>query len=753
MPDDKREVQDFGPDERLRLQQLRILEWLAERTAPQGKSGSGKRSPRDEGETWTVPERWQLTKGYELYQWQRECVEKWFAEGHRGTVKVVTGAGKTLLAFAIAEQLQNKQVPGLHMAIVVPTIVLMNQWYEEFREKGNIPDEAIARMGGGYKENYQGGKRILISVLASARKFLKEVVDKSNTQDTLFFIVDECHRIGAAEMSQVLATQRRFNLGLSATPERDEDESPSEDNEAYDTSQTGKQLGRIIYELTYADALRMGIIPPFTIHHYGVPLNEPEKQSYDSLTRIVNDTKAELKSLAPQDASSGPAFYRWARAMGSKKGSVSELANKLNANIAARKAVLYSMESRYLAVEDILRREFSENPGARVILFHERIDEAMKLFGRLIKSGFAAVAENGELPDSIREENLELFRKGIARVMVSVKSLIEGFNVPAVDVGIIVASTSSVRQRIQSMGRVLRRHRTAGGEEKTSCIYILYASDTVDDFIYSKMNWEHATGLDRNIYYRWDFEKGAVRQEGPPRAPLPTDKEIDASLLSPGGVYPGAYDGAEYTADTAMNIRNEGGQYTFDAELSQAIMRIKGSAGRFRVTPNRLYVLVRVPDPEEEWVTRYVTTLSHPLSFDIADRSQPIGSNIDEWILQAQAGDVYPSAEAPVDALQVFFRQKKGGVISVKIPNGEVYARVGTKAKDPVKGRDAQRLVEVAKRLVQRGESVSRLEVNARGHVLYRFQGQLKFVCALEAGLEFPEQGDRVEGATSEGSV
>ena len=40
----------------------------------------------------------------ELYQWQEECLKRWFANHGRGMVHAVTGSGKTLLALTAAGQ-------------------------------------------------------------------------------------------------------------------------------------------------------------------------------------------------------------------------------------------------------------------------------------------------------------------------------------------------------------------------------------------------------------------------------------------------------------------------------------------------------------------------------------------------------------------------------------------------------------------------------------------------------------------------
>ena len=55
-----------------------------------------------------------------------------------------------------------------------------------------------------------------------------------------------------------------------------------------------------------------------------------------------------------------------------------------------------------------------------------------------------------------------MFREGVIDILVTCKALDEGLNVPDTSVGIIVASTKSVRQRIQRMGRILR---TSEGKE------------------------------------------------------------------------------------------------------------------------------------------------------------------------------------------------------------------------------------------------------------------------------------------------
>jgi len=735
---DDQELEDlkavFNDKERLLIHQLRLLEWLSARH--EGKTGDA--AVVATVSAVEVPEKWQLTKGVTLYPWQELCIERWFEAGCRGTVKVVTGGGKTLLALALAEFLQNCQDPDLHVAVVVPTIVLMHQWYDELLEKGNIPREAIGRMGGGYKDDFSGGRRILISVLASAWKELPKMVEKNQVGKNLLLIADECHRFGAKEMSQIFATERTYSLGLSATPERDDDENDDLLG-GFDETLLGKELGSIIYEFTLAEALALGIIPSFTINHYGVPLLPEERAKYDRLSRSISEAQSELRANMPEDRNSSGSFFQWVRSVAQKGGRLSSLASQFVGDTSRRKEIIYGITSRIQAVGELIRKEFVVNPDARVILFHESINEVMKLFLYLKNAGYPVIAEHSDLPNSIRESGLELFRKGTAQIIVSARSLIEGFNVPAVDVGIIVASSSSVRQRVQSLGRVLRKHRSASGEEKTSCIHVLYAHDTVDNAIYGKEDWSRFTGIDRNIYYVWTPGEEPVLQDGPPRTPLATELEINPDELQPGCLYRGQYEGVELSCDTRGNIRGLDDRYVLNVgNLAEKVIALKGNAGRFKVTPQRRYVLVCLPQ-DEEWIFRYVTTLDDPLEFETAEPVAEIDlAYLDEWVANTAPGVPYPFSGNFEKVEDVNFSRKRNGVISKKIPGGEVFARVGGNAHDTAKGDDASKLMDAIRQVMGKGKIISRLEVNEKGHVLFREGGRLLFLYALRQGLEFP---------------
>ena len=388
------------PGDELALQQLLTLDWLARRTPavppvePEAETAS--RVPTSARTEWT------LTGGTALYPWQEDCLQRWFDAGGKGTAKVVTGAGKTLLALALMERLQRQHEPDLRVAIVVPTVVLMNQWFDELRQRSNLPASWIARLGGGYSAPLGDDARVVVAVLKTAHKELPSTAARLGWTRRLLLVVDECHRAGAPLMKQVFQTQRRWSLGLSATPEREGDE---DEPEARSGTVLDQALGGVVYELSLAEAVRMGIVPSFTIRHYGLPLTPDERATYEKLSRSISDTQADLRRLAPHAKASGPALFAWARAQEKKaSGPAAPLARKLAAETSQRKRLLYGMAARASAVEELLRAELAANPDARAILFHETISEVMALFVRLRAAGLPVVAEHSGLPDELLKQ-------------------------------------------------------------------------------------------------------------------------------------------------------------------------------------------------------------------------------------------------------------------------------------------------------------------------------------------------------------
>ncbi|MCO6458537.1 MAG: DEAD/DEAH box helicase [Pirellulaceae bacterium] len=678
-----------------------------------------------------IPDSWELTQGLTLHDWQQRCVDAWFAAGKRGVLKVVTGAGKTILALAIAERLQQSHRPTLRVAIVVPTVVLLNQWQDELAAHSNLPTSAIGLLGGGHGDSFSQRTRLLICVLNSAARKLPAEVTKAGVSEDLLLIVDECHRAGASEMKRVFDTPRAFSLGLSATPERENDsaddddtaDAPSDPTVDFDESVLGRKLGPVVFEMNYAEAIRVGVLPPFQIVHYGLSLGPKERVKYERLSRDITDLRSELE----RGGRRGLALIRWCR---SRAGAANPKAVRFLSLTSERKRLLYRTDERLRAVLAILDRAFANNPLTKAILFHESIDEVMHLFDRLRESGYPVVAEHSGFPDAMRAESLHLFRQGTARVIVSARSLIEGFNVPSADLGIIVAASASVRQRVQTLGRLLRRNRAADGSEKKATLYVLYTADTVDEMIYAKADWEEFVGADRNDYFRWDSVAGTEPTpcDNPPRRPPIDETCVDASALVPGAAYPGDPDqGALYSLDTQGTIRDESGNLVKPHEqLMTLVKSYCPTGGRFKVTPRNHYV-TKLEKTAEGWQAVYLGRLEEPIEVIEARRDN-------DHNVELTPGAPYPLVLAKGKTFSVLQRDKR--LIARKVSGRVEFVLPADKLEDKEKQAALRQIQQHLVHVYAHGRPISKITVTDTGHVVYVYQNQAFFVGQAPEGAD-----------------
>jgi superfamily II DNA or RNA helicase len=713
----------LASNEELELQQLlQARFWFSRSNLTQNRTVP---EPNDvEGE---LPARWDLTGGTPLYEWQQRCCKAWFKNGGKGVIKVVTGAGKTLLALSIAETLQREQAPNLCVAVIVPTIVLLEQWFDELTSRSNLPRDGVGRLGGGHADIFSDRTRILICVLNSAALRLPSEVERAGISKELLLIVDECHRAGASEMRRVFQARRTFSLGLSATPERDDD--PGEDGEgageeqksilSFEETVLGRELGPVIFEMNYAEAIHLGVLPPFQIVHYGLSLQPRERESYDKISREISDLKSELEAHGRH----GVDLLRWCR---SKAAAGNPKAARLVGLISKRKRLLYRMSERSAAVVSILAKAFAQNADCKAILFHESIDEVMALFDALRKLGYPVVAEHSEFPDAMRAESLRLFREGAARIIVSARSLIEGFNVPSADIGIVVAASASVRQRVQTLGRLLRKNANgAGGKnDKQAVLYVLYARDTVDEVIYEKADWAQFVGADRNDYFVWT-DVGSIEpvsQSNPPRVPMLDESSVDVSSLKPGDVYPANPDqGSLYSVDTQGTVRDEARNIIKPNPQVRAIQSgYRKPLGRFRVTPINRYV-IKLEKDQSGWHGVYLGRLTEPL--ERATQKEESATGDAEQFLP---GGAYPLWKARGKIFSVLQRDKR--LIANKSAAGIRFVVPAEKLAESTK-REA--LVQIQRRIADvyaKGHRINKIMVTDEGHVVYVFDGVAYFL-------------------------
>jgi superfamily II DNA or RNA helicase len=340
---------------------------------------------------------------FALRAWQRDALAIWKKAGNRGIVEVVTGGGKTIFALSCI-----KEIGADTALILVPTIALLDQWWEESAAFFHLRLDDINIVTSSSK--LRPGM-INLAVLNTATKIPIE-----RRKMAYFLIVDECHKAASEKFRAALDGTPNATLGLSATPERPYDEGLNE--------VLVPKLGEVIYQYTYRDALRDGVIVPFELKNIVFEL-EPERQAeYDKLTKKIATA---IRRNGPDDEKSVALLLRRARLMNLS-------VNRIRLALRLVRAHL----------------------GARTIVFHEDI-EACDIINEILKeANIKSGVYHSKLKARQRAEVLLAYRRGEIDVLVTCRALDEGFNVPETEIGIIAASTATRRQRIQRLGRVLR---------------------------------------------------------------------------------------------------------------------------------------------------------------------------------------------------------------------------------------------------------------------------------------------------------
>jgi superfamily II DNA or RNA helicase len=357
-----------------------------------------------------------------LRKWQEEALTKWKQAEHRGIVSVVTGGGKTVFALACVRDLGPETT-----LVVVPTLALLDQWWEEASSYLGIGLDAVAIVKN--RSRLRTGT-VNLAVMNTASK--QEWAIDARTAGSLLLIVDECHKVASEKFRAVLDIPRSASLGLSATPERPYDEFLGE--------VLVPALGDVIYTYTYRDALRDGVIVPFALKNVVFELEQERQREYDKLT---NKIARAMQQYGPEDDKTVALLLRRARVLNLSLNRVSLALKLVKAHL-----------------------------GQRVLVFHEDIDACNVIYRILHDNGVAAGVYHSKMTLRDRVQMITAYRSGAIQVLVTCRALDEGFNVPETQVGIIAASTATRRQRIQRLGRVLRPSKGKDG----AIVYTLVAS-------------------------------------------------------------------------------------------------------------------------------------------------------------------------------------------------------------------------------------------------------------------------------------
>jgi superfamily II DNA or RNA helicase len=361
---------------------------------------------------------------------QIQAIESWKANGKSGILEHATGSGKTYTALLAAREHLSL---GMPVMVLVPSDLLLQQWKREVRLELQSIDPKLLEVGGGNSRwkspgivegftSPEGGARITIATMQSVSSpgFLERIHDGSH----LFLVADEVHRIGSPVFSRILTVNAGPRLGLSATPRRYGDPEG--------TKRTLNYFGGVLQPpFTIEDAIAAGRLCRYTYHVHEVNLTDTEAEEWRDLTKQIKHNYAKLRRTNDGEVLAS----EYVRLLQIQRARIAKGA-RMKSELAAR----------------VLSQHF--RPGQRWLVYCDTQSQLIDVRQALRDADLTSDEYHSAMIGD-RGSTMDYF-ENMGGILVAIRCLDEGVDIPAVDHALILASSKNPREFIQRRGRVLR---------------------------------------------------------------------------------------------------------------------------------------------------------------------------------------------------------------------------------------------------------------------------------------------------------
>ncbi len=389
--------------------------------------------------------------------YQNEAYQNWVSNNYSGVFAMATGTGKTITSMnCVLNEFQKTK--SYKAIILVPTLVLVEQWKTEAKNFNFTNIITVSSKNASWKQTLTELKTkdsfgiatsyIVISTYKSftSDKFQDFVKDLNADE---IFIADEAHNIGAGNVKSKLSQLKiKKRIGLSATPKRAYDPDGTKDIEAF-----FNDAEPFTYTFSMERAIEENILCQYYYFPTLVSLQEDEMKEYNEISLKL----ARLFQKAGQDES---VKKQYEMLLMQRKSIIHKAKNKfdafreiINSILKSETGLKYSLvyaPEGYHSDDNFIEEEFPELEGdSRIIDFYSNIVRSI--------SPTTHVAQYTSESDD-KGNLLQSFENGKIDVLLSMKCLDEGVDIPRTEQAIFCSSTGNPRQFIQRRGRILRRH-------------------------------------------------------------------------------------------------------------------------------------------------------------------------------------------------------------------------------------------------------------------------------------------------------
>ena len=367
----------------------------------------------------------------------------------QGILSMATGTGKTIAAIFAIYTL-SKKVENLLVVILAPKKYLIEQWYNELKDV--ISESNLIRVNSDYRDSrkisYNQARTIAlksrkIAIIIGTNESLDSIffqeIKKQGIKDEQFLLIsDECHSIGAYVTRQNLSKiTAKYRIGLSATPLRQFDEEGTDFIEDFFHDKK-------YFNYSIPDGQRDGILMGFNYYAFFAPISEEDLDRYRKLTR---DMGRSGESIEDSEKAKRLAIARAAILKKNKdKIPICQIIlDKLIQENKLKKLVIYCFDK----TDDIEEGKFSQE----TLL----IEYAIRPIYNKYKN-FTFMLFDGSKSPKEREEIIKKFGKRDDLILIAIKCLDEGVDIPSLERAIFLSSSGSTREHVQRAGRLFRKN-------------------------------------------------------------------------------------------------------------------------------------------------------------------------------------------------------------------------------------------------------------------------------------------------------
>ena len=264
--------------------------------------------------------------------------------------------------------------------------------------------------------------RIVVATMDTAAK--ESFINLAAVGDTTLMIVDEVHNVGSPSRRKILDLVPGGRLGLSATPARFGDPEG--------TTAIFEFFGNILppkFDISDAQKTNPPRLVAYTYQFGVIALSGHEHQEYRQLSRRIGQLASKLRS---------------------EDSSRTREQHKLT--ILARARIVKSAEAKVEHGRNVIVDNYQQ--GQRWLVYCDNTKQLDAIAEELANVGIKSTRYLADMSSS-KPETIERFEQ-LGGVLLSIRCLDEGIDIPSISHTLILASSLNPREHLQRRGRALR---------------------------------------------------------------------------------------------------------------------------------------------------------------------------------------------------------------------------------------------------------------------------------------------------------